>query len=224
MPDHKRPAGYLALAFLLVALPGCTDGRFVNNPVLDYGRDLVGLGSEEQPLPEAAPSIGPPLFIGYNAIRVALPHTENRGQSKYYVAPDGVEVAMSSGQVVRVIGIGVDLEGMYLPNESPYRGNFVQAARKNAETERFVDYFRKRKIIHDNYRCALTYVPREGDKGIITEQCNRILSGPGFQNTYWTEGDRVVCSLQWFHPDANKLQFFETPEQAQRLDLNEEGC
>jgi len=224
MSDYTRPAGTIATALLLAVMAGCTDGRLASSPILDYGMELVGLGPDDAPPAEAAPSIGPPLFVGYNTIRVALPNTENRGQSRNYVAPDGVEIAMNNGHVTRVIGLGLDLEGMYLPSEGPYVTGFVQAAREGAVTDRVADYFSKRQMIHDTFRCSLNYVPREGDKGIVNEQCRRFFGGPGFRNTYWTEGDRIVCSLQWFHPKADKLQFFETPAQAQRLDLTKEGC
>lgn len=224
MPNHKQPTGSIAFALLLAALAGCTDGKFDSNPIFDYGLSLAGYGPEASSLSDPAPSIGPPLFVGYKAARVGIPYTKNSGQSRVYAAPDGVEITMNNGHVTRVIGLGINLEGMYLPSDSPYTGNFVQAAREGSITERTADYFRKRQIFNDAFRCALNYVPREGDKGIVTEQCRRFFGGPGFRNTYWTEGDRVVCSLQWFHPDVDSLQFFETPEQAQRLDLNKEGC
>jgi len=192
----------------------------------DVVLDVVGLGGEQQAAveQEAAASVGPPLIIGYQKTRVAIPGTGPRGRSQYYVAPDGVEIAMNNGFVTRVIGLGVNLEGMFLPADSPYMANFVQSAREEAVSDRVADYYRKGRILNDTFRCALTYVPRESDKGIVNEQCRRFFGGPGFRNTYWTEGDRVVCSLQWFHPDADHLQFFETAEQATSLDLNQQGC
>ncbi len=222
----SRAVSVLVGAVALVAgLAACTNGKFQGGAALDFGLELVGLGKDKAPAAEpVTTSIGPPLFVGYNAIRVAIPSTGTRGQSRYFVAPDGAEIAMQNGFVTRVIGLGIDLEGMFLPADGPYKATFVQAARDGTVTERVADYYRKGRIVHDSFRCALTYIPREEGKGIVSEQCRRIFGGPGFRNTYWTEGDRVVCSLQWFHPDADFLQFFETPQQAQTLDLNEQGC
>lgn len=227
MPQPARRASRAGIAFLLLAaLAACTNGRLAGGPVLDYGLGLVGLGETPAPAApaQAIESDGPPLLVGYRSVRVGLPSSGMRGQSRYYVAPDGVEIAMNNGFVTRAIGLGVDLKGMYLPVESPYLNDFVQGARDGAVTDRVADYYAKGDILHDSYRCALAYVPREGDKGIVTERCRRLVGGAGFRNTYWTEGNRVVCSLQWFHPQADPLQFFETAQQAQTLDLTEEGC
>ena len=220
-----RCGGMIAV-IALAGLTACSNGEFNSNPVFDYGLDLMGLGEEDEaPAPQPTTSIGPPLYVGYKTIRVAIASTGSSGQSRTFVAPDGVEIAMNNGHVTQVIGLGLNLEGMYLPAESPYVTNFVQAARDETVTERTADYYVQRKIVHDTFRCALTYVPREGTKGIVNEQCRRFFGGPGFRNTYWTDEDRIVCSLQWFHPQAEQpLQFFETPEQAQTLDLNEQGC
>lgn len=225
MPHSRRYAARSTLAALcLAALTACSDGRFSGGPALDFGLDLVGLGPKDPPPAPAQPSIGAPLIVGYQTVRVAIPNTGISGQSKLYVAPDGVEIAMNNGHVTRVIGLGIDLEGMFLPADSPYSGNFVQAAKAGAVTERVADYYRKGDILHDSYRCALNFTPREGNKGIVTERCRRFFGGPGFENTYWTTGDTITCSLQWFHPDGDKLQFFQTAQQAQALDLNREGC
>lgn len=210
---------------LLAGLSACTNGKFNGGPVVDAGLDLFGYGKTAEPAPEeAAPSIGPPLIVGYRTTRVAIPSVGARGQSRYFVAPDGVEIAMNQGFVTRVVGLGVNLEGMFLPAESPYLNDFVDSARKGEVTDRTADYYRKGRILHDHFRCALTYVPREGTKGIVNEQCRRFFGGPGFRNTYWTDGGSIVCSLQWFHPDADPLQFFQTAQQAQSLDLTKQGC
>jgi len=226
MHAFKRWTRHAAFAALAVtALAACENGRFKSNPAFDYGLDLAGLGREEIAAPVvAAPSVGAPLIVGYNAVRVAIPSVGNRGQSRYFVAPDGVEIATNNGMVTRVIGLGLDLQGMFLATDSPYLGNLVAAARRGATAERVADYYRKGEILHDTYRCALSYAPGAGKKGIVIERCRRFFGSSGFQNTYWTEDDRIVCSIQWFHPDADMLQFFETAEQAQSLDLRQQGC
>ncbi len=225
-PRPSRAPSAVALALAALALAACTDGRFEGGPAVDYALDLAGLGGADEAV-AAEPvttSIGPPLLVGYRAVRVALPSTGTRGQARYFVAPDGVEIGMNDGHLTRAIGLGVALQGMYLPDDSPHLTGFVQGARDGAVTDRVADYFVDGTILHDAYRCKLSYIPREGEKGIVAERCRRLFGGPGFDNTYWTEGDRIVCSLQWFHPEADKLQFFETAEQAQTLDLNSEGC
>lgn len=219
----QRAASFAAILFALAALAACTDGEFSGGPAVDLGLDLVGLGEEEAQPPAPALSIGAPLIVGYNAIRVALPGTGTSGQSQTFAAPDGAQIAMNSGHVTRVIGLGVDLQGMFLP-VTPYAKGFVRAAQEGAITERVADYFKEGRIVHDIFRCSLVYVPSEGAKGVITEQCRRFFGGPGFRNTYWTEENRIICSLQWFHPEADFLQFFETEQQAQTLDLNRQGC
>jgi len=217
---HRAAIAALALA----ALAACENGRFMSNPILDFGLERVGLGRGAAKAPVEVPSVGPPLIVGYNDIRVALPGVGERGPSRYYVASDGVEVGMNDGLVTRVIGLGLDLQGMYFAPDSPYLGNLVAAVRAQTVDERVADYYVKGRIVHDTYRCALSYAPGEGDKGVITEECRRFFGTSGFRNTYWTEGDRVVCSLQWFHPEADMLQFFETEQQAVSLDLRKQGC
>ncbi len=214
---------FLMLGLVASTVAACTDGKFNSNPVFDYALSKAGL-SKEAPLPEAKPSIGPPLIVGYNAVRVAIPGVGKRGQSSYFVAPDGVEIAMNSGFVTRVIGLGIDLEGMYLPVDSPYVGDFVQSARDRAVSDRVAEYYRKGRIVRDSYKCALGYETTAEGKGVINEQCRRYFGDEGFKNRYWVEGDRVVCSTQWFHPDANVLQFFETAAQATTIDLRKQGC
>jgi len=230
MSHTRRRRSRAALAtfgavFLAAGLSACVNGEFVSNPAIDLGLEVVGLGKKDEPVAVPPPTSGAPLIVGYETTRVALPNTGPRGQSQYYVAPDGVEIAMNGSFVTRAIGLGFDLQGMYLPKDSPYTSGFVQAARENVVTDRVADYYRNGHILNDSFRCALTYVPRENGKGIVNEQCRRLFGGLGFRNTYWTEGDRVVCSLQWFHPDSTgQLQFFETAEQAQAIDLRQQGC
>lgn len=226
MPSTRRWMRHTALAALaLTALAACENGKFRSTPLIDYGRDLVGLGKDKAPPPpEATTTIGPPLFVGFGTTRVALPGVGERGQSRYYVAADGAEIAMNNGILTRAIGLGLDLQGMYLAPDSPYLGNLAAAARAEETTERVADYYRQGRIVHDTYRCALSYTPRDGNRGKITELCRRFFGNSGFRNTYWTEGDRIVCSIQWFHPDAERLQFFETAEQAQSLDLRRQDC
>jgi len=211
-------------AIAIAALAACENGRFRSNPLLDFGLQAVGLGRGAAEAPVEQPSVGPPLIVGYNDIRVGIPGTGARGESLYYVASDGVEIAMNSGNVTRVIGLGLDLQGMYLAPDSPYLGNLVAAARERTVAERVADYYVKGRIVHDTYRCGLSYAPGAGNRGVVTEQCRRFFGTSGFQNTYWVENDRIVCSLQWFHPDADMLQFFETAEQAKTLDLRRQGC
>ncbi len=209
---------------VIAGLAACSNGKFNSNPALDLGLDYFGLGKKPAPLPEPEPSIGPPLLVGYNAIRVGIPGVGPRGQSLYYVAPDGVEIAMNNGFLTRVIGLGINLDGMYLPVESPYFNDFIGSARERVVTQRVAEYFRKGRITRDSYRCALSFDEGEGSKGVINEKCSRFFGDSGFTNRYWVEGDRIVCSTQWFHPDGDSLQFFETVEQATTLDLRRQGC
>ncbi len=213
----------LVTGALVAALAACTNGKFNSNPIFDYGLRKVGLAKEPAP-PEAKPSIGPPLIVGYKDIRVAIPGVGNRGKSAYFVAPDGVEIAMNNGFVTRVIGLGIDLEGMYLPVESPYIVGFVQGARERAVTDRVAEYYRKGRISRDSYKCALSYEESGEGKGLIKERCRRYFGDTGFENVYWVEGDRIICSKQWFHPKGDFLQFFETAAQATTLDLRKQGC
>jgi hypothetical protein len=226
--DFFRATGRKASSILLLvvaacALTACTNGEFNSNPALDYALRKAGL-TKDAPLPEAKPSVGRPLIVGYNDIRVAIPGVGKRGQSLYYVAPDGVEVAMNSGFVTRVTGLGIDLQGMYLPVDSPYLGDFIQAARDRAVADRVAEYYKKGRITRDSYKCALAYEEKADGKGLINEQCRRYFGDLGFRNRYWVEGDRIVCSTQWFHPDGDVLQFFETAAQATTIDLRKQGC
>ena len=214
----------LAGAVAMAGLAACSNGKFNSNPVLDFGLNYVGLGKKPAPTPEPKPSIGPPLIVGYSTIRVGIPGVGPRGQSLYYVAPDGVEIATNKGFLTRVIGLGIDLEGMYLPADGPHLNDFIGSARERVVTQRVAEYFRKGRITRDSYRCALSFDEKDGGKGLIKEKCSRFFGDSGFTNRYWVEGDRIVCSTQWFHPDGDVLQFFETAEQAQSLDLRKQGC
>jgi hypothetical protein len=211
-------------ALVVAALGACSNGKFKSNPAFDAALEYVGLGKEAPPTPEAKPSVGPPLFVGYNAIRVGIPGVGLRGQSRYYVAPDGVEIAMNNGFLTRVIGLGIDLDGMFLPADGPHLNDFVGAAREGTVTQRVAEYFRKGRIIRDSYRCDLSFDSGDVSKGVINERCSRFFGDSGYTNRYWVEENRVICSLQWFHPDGGMLQFFDTPQQAQSLDLRKQGC
>ena len=213
-----------AVLVAAMAVAGCSNGKFVSNPVVDYALKTVGYGEQEAPTPQTQVSIGQPLLVGYGAIRVAIPSVGRRGQSRYFVAPDGVEIATNEGFVTRVIGLGIDLQGMYLPVDSPYLGDFVGAARESAVTQRVAEYYRKGRITRDSYRCDLSFEERDGRKGIVNERCRRVFGDSGFLNRYWVDDGRIVCSTQWFNPDGDVLQFFETAEQATSLDLRTQDC
>lgn len=221
---RSRGGMICAATVLLLGLAACTNGRFTSNPILDIGLDYVGLGEKPEPAPEPAPSVGPPLIVGYNAIRVAIPGVGLRGQSQYFVAPDGVEIAMNNGFLTRAIGLGIDLQGMFLPVESPYFDGFVDAARNRSASERVAEYFLKGRITRDSYRCSLSISDNGSGKEQIDERCERYFDDGGFTNKYWVEDGEVVCSLQWFHPEGGFLQFFSTEVQATTLDLRSQGC
>jgi hypothetical protein len=228
MDDMKRkgPSALRMLALAGVALgtlAACTNGKFNSNPLFDLGLRAVGL-ADTPAAPEARESIGPPLIVGYNDIRVAIPGVGDRGQSAYFIAPDGVEIAMNGKFVTRVIGLGIDLEGMYLPIDSPYVGDFIDAARNRDVTSRVAEYYRKGRVTRDSYKCALTVMKEDGDKGVISERCRRFFDDEGFENRYWFDEGRIICSVQWFHPQGDVLQFFETAAQATSLDLRRQGC
>ncbi len=212
------------LAFVIAGLAACTNGQFNSNPVFDYGLKLAGLGKKPEAA-EVAPSVGPPLIVGYKEIRVAIPGVGPRGRSDYFVAPDGVEIAMNGIFPVRVIGLGLDLEGMYLPADSPYVGDFVAAARANASSQRVFEYWRKGRISRESLRCDLSLQTLANGKNIINERCKKFFDDLGFSNRYWLdENDEIICSRQWFHPDADVLQFFKTSQQALSIDLRKDDC
>ncbi len=215
---------FSALAFAIAGLAACTNGKFDSNPVFDYGLEYVGLGKKAAPVEETA-SVGPPLIVGYQAIRVAIPGVGPRGQSNYFIAPDGVEIAMNGLFAVRVIGLGLDLEGMYLPADSPYTGDFVAAARANESSQRVVEFWKKGRISRESLRCDLSFETRTDGKNIINERCKKYFDDFSFNNRYWLdEKDEIICSSQWFHPDADVLQFFKTPQQALAIDLRTQDC
>ena len=215
----------VAAALGLLALSACENGRIADSPALNLALDYVGLGAKdnEETPPEIPTSTFPPLLVGLKAIRVSLPHAGTQGVVERYVAPDGVELALVNGFVTRAIGIGVNLEGMYLPADSPYlAADFPAAALAAGEAERVVEIWREQERVRQTFLCR--FDPND-DGTIITETCRLYFDNFTFTNRYWLDADgAVTCSAQWFHPDASFLQFFSTVEQATSLDLAKQDC
>lgn len=214
-------------AVLLAGAAACSNGKLVSNPLIDSALGRVGLnigGAAPATAPAEIVSIGPPLIVGYEAVRVALPLTSESGKSKLYLSPDGVEIATYNGFATRVTGIGVDLQGAFLDGEGIYAGDFVAAARAGGEGERIAEYWEKGRIRRDIYRCTMKLGTIESGREVIDETCKRVFGDYSFGNRYWLEGDQIICSRQWFHPQADFLQFFTSAEQATTIDLRSGNC
>jgi len=216
----------------LSVLSSCSNGKFIYGKALGDISSLTGVttGLEEvdptlNEVAVTAAAKGPPLIVGFNAIRVAIPLAGASGESLTYAAPDGVVIAMNKGFVTRTSGLGTDLNGAYLPANSPLFAGLGKAAAENAQIDRIFEYWEKSRVKHDSFRCSLKAKPRENGGSIIDETCKRFFKDEGFTNRYWTKADDTIeCSRQWIHPKLAPLQFFETEQQALSLDLTESGC
>ena len=217
----------------LLGLSACSNGKFSYGRAFGDISSITGVktGLEEDTPANVAPAAltaaaeGPPLIVGYKAIRVALPLAGKSGPSKTYVSPDGVVIAMNEGFVTRATGLGIDLRGSYLPFDSPWFTGLNGAAESNDTTERVIEYWEKGRSKRDRFRCSLVSQPRENGGSIVDETCKRYFEQFEFKNRYWlTADDSIECSRQWIHPKLEPLQFFGTEQQATTLDLTKNGC
>lgn len=216
----------------LVALSGCTNGKFTYGKALG---DVAGLTGVTTGYEEVDPSLaevavtkaptGAPLIVGFEAVRVAIPLAGASGESQTYAAPDGVVVAMNNGFVTRATGLGVDMNGSYLPADSPWFDGLGKAAESGLTSDRVIEYWEKNRLKRDKFRCTLTATPRKSGGSLIDESCKRYFEPEAFVNRYWLKADdSIECSRQWIHPKLSPLQFFSTEQQALTLDLTKNGC
>ena len=207
----------LLVAISLMTLTACSNGKFTYGKAFGDLSTITGVktglevynASASQGTAAAPAPTGPPLIVGFEEIRVALPYAGDSGDSKTYVSPDGVTLAMTSGFVTRATGLGIDMNGTYLPSDSPWFKGLKQAANENASTDRVVEYWEKGRIKRDKFRCTLVSSARDGGGSIIDETCKRFFEPETFVNRYWIAADNTVeCSRQWLHPKLAPLQFF----------------
>lgn len=220
----------LALAALSTAtLIGCSNGEFLYGKALGDLSTIAGVDTRFSPKeePKAATELppGPPLIVGFEAIRVALPYAGESGASKTYTSPDGVDMAMTGTFVTRATGLGIDMQANYLPADSAWFSGLSDAAKAGATSDRVVEYWEKNRMKRDKYSCALSETPRPNGGSVIDETCKRYFEPVSFTNRYWLTADNAVeCSRQWINPKLSPLQFFSTEQQALTLDLTEGGC
>ena len=217
---------------VLGTLAACSNGKFTYGKALGDIASFTGVttGLEEvdpntAEIAVTAADAEPPLIVGFEAIRVAIPFAGASGPSKTYVSPDDVVIAMNGPFVTRATGIGVDLNGGYLPADSPLFDDLSAAAAEGASSDRVLEYWELGRLTRAKYRCDLSTAPREGGGQVIEEDCKRYFEPEEHTNRYWTRADGTVeCSLQLFNPKLAPLQFFATEQQALTLNLTEQGC
>jgi len=217
----------------IMGLSSCSNGKFAFGDALgDFSRVTgvkTGLeaAAESNVVPAAltAPAEGPPLIVGFKAIRVAIPIAGQSGPSQTYASPDGVVIAMNSGFVTRATGLGIDLRGSYLPANSPWFGGLDSAVQNGDTTDRVIEYWEKGRTKRDKFHCSLKELSRESGGALVDEVCKRYFDDYEFNNRYWlAEDGSIECSRQWIHPKLDPLQFFRTEQQATTLDLVKGGC
>jgi len=220
-------------ALCLLGLSACSNGKFTFGKALGDVSRITGVqtGLEEETESTVAPAAltaaaeGPPLIVGFKAIRVAIPLAGKSGPSKTYAAPDGVVIAMNGGFVTRATGLGIDLRGSYLPADSPWLNGLKEAADTSSTSDRVIEYWEQGRTKRDKFRCTLIASPRETGGAVIDETCKRYFEAFEFKNRYWLDADDTIeCSRQWIHPKLDPLQFFRTEQQATTLDLTKNGC
>jgi len=222
----------LAAAVCMLALAACSNGKFKYGKALG---DISGFTGVETGLEEVdtaaaqaaltAAAKGPPLIVGFKAIRVAIPLAGQSGPSQTYASPDGVVIAMNAGFVTRATGLGLDLNGSYLPADSPWWDGLEKAAANGASSDRVIEYWEAGRAKRDKFRCTLNATQRDGGGAVVDETCKRYFEPFSFVNRYWLKADNSIeCSRQWVHPKLDPLQFFGTEQQAITLDLTKGGC
>ncbi len=214
-------------------LSACSNGDFIYGKALGDISQITGVSTGLEPKEDTLPrgiaataaASGPPLIVGFNDIRVAIPLVAESGQSLTYVAPDGFVISMNKGFVTRTSGLGTDLNGVYLPADTPIFAGLNKAAKDELTIERIYEYWEKSRIKQDTVRCEFTSRPRKNGGAVIDEICSRYFEDKAFTNRYWTKADDTIeCSRQWIHPKLAPLQFFSTDQQALTLDLTQNGC
>jgi len=223
----------ITAVFCIMGLSSCSNGKFTFSDALgDFSRVTgVKTGLETNAETTVAPAAltgvaeGPPLIVGFKAIRVAIPLAGQSGPSQTYASPDGVVIAMNSGFVTRATGLGIDLRGSYLPVGSPWFKRLDSAAQNGDTTDRVIEYWEKGRTKRDKFQCSLKELPRNSGGAVVDEACKRYFDDYEFNNRYWLAADgSIECSRQWIHPKLDPLQFFRTEQQATTLNLVEGGC
>jgi len=187
----------VAAALSLLALTGCSNGDFIYGKALGDVANLTGVSTGLEEIDTATPEVavtaapeGPPLIVGFKEIRVAIPLAGKSGESLTYAAPDGVVLlSMNNGFVTRVIGLGTDMNGSYLPADSAWYTGLSTAAADGATTDRVIEYWEDHRIKRDKFRCKLTSSVREGGGELIDETCKRYFEPENFVNRYWVRAD-----------------------------------
>jgi len=229
----KLRLSILTVSVCLFGLSACSNGKFSFGDTLGDVSRVTGVktGFEAETESNVAPASltsaaeGPPLIVGFKAIRVAIPLAGKSGSSKIYASPDGVVIAMHKSFVARATGLGIDMQGSYLPANSPWFTGLKDAAENDLTTERVIEYWEQGRTKRDKFQCSLTDSPRQNGGTIVDESCKRFFEDFEFKNRYWLAADgSIECSRQWIHPKLDPLQFFRTEQQATTLDLLEGGC
>jgi len=102
----KLRLSILAVSVSLFGLSACSNGKFSFGDALgDISRVTgvkTGLEAETEstesnvaPASLTSAAEGPPLIVGFKAIRVAIPLAGKSGLSKVYASPDGVVIVMN---------------------------------------------------------------------------------------------------------------------------------
>jgi len=229
----KSRLSKFATILCLIGVSACSNGKFTFGDALGDVSRVTGVktGLETEAESSVAPASltaaaeGPPLIVGFKAIRVAIPLAGKSGPSKTYASPDGVVIAMNNGFVARATGLGIDLRGSYLPANSPWLTGLKDAAENDKTTERVIEYWEQGRTKRDKFQCTLVDSPRQSGGTIVDETCKRYFEDFKFENRYWLAADgSIECSRQWIHPKLDPLQFFGTEQQATTLDLTKNGC
>lgn len=229
---NSRIATLTATLFVF-GLSACSNGEFTFGKALGDLSRVTGVKTGLEPEAESAvapaaltaAAEGPPLIVGFKAIRVAIPLAGKSGPSKTYASPDGVVIAMNDGFVTRATGLGIDLRGSYLPADSLWFNGLKEAAEISGTSDRVIEYWEQGRTKRDKFRCSLSSSPRTNGGTVVDEVCKRYFEAFEFKNRYWLATDgSIECSLQWIHPKLDSLQFFGTEQQATTLDLTKNGC
>lgn len=223
----------LAIAVALPLLLGaCSNGKFTYGKALGDLANITGVTTGLEEVDESAAEVAvtaadakPPLIVGFKDIRVAIPFAGASGPSQTYASPDGVVLAMNSGFITRATGLGIDMNGSYLPADSAWYRGLMAAAGAGSTSDRVIEYWQAGRVKRDKFRCSLSSTAREGGGVIIDEACKRYFEPITFTNRYWLRTDDTIeCSRQWINPKLDPLQFFATEQQALTLDLTKNGC
>ena len=159
-------------------------------PAEDYG-----VTAEEM---RAAPALW--IGVDYLDAKLAMPRTHVSGGADVFLSADGVELVRRGPVLTRFVGVGVDLDGVFVGEADPAFTGYGPAAASGETYTRRYHYRDAQKRIVAQVLCSAA-----GADPVI-ETCQTLNAELRIENRYWLDaGGAVARAEHWTGPGAPVL-------------------